>query len=132
MAETETQHPEWMTVGGRVAVMTRSPGASRDTAVIKTIERVSAKSVTVDGERYPVDGQSAAHPYSRRYGGSYGPTEWLADPASPEVLDVMTEQTRRVRASRAQQALSRWNDRPTAENLAAAKEAVAKLAQWLA
>jgi hypothetical protein len=115
--------PEWLTAGAKVAVVQHRPGSSRDEVFLKVVDKVNAKSVTVEGERYPLPS------LERRLGGTYGIVMSLADPADASVRAALAEQLRRRRIRRAMDALQKWHD--DAERVDLPRDAIAALAPYL-
>lgn len=116
--------PEWLTVGAKVAVVSYWAGTSR--AEMKPVERLTATTVVVGGDRYRLD-------RLQRSAGAYGPTHYLKDPADPEVVAIRRRTAAERAANRAEEALRKWHrDKFDPAQAAAVREALAALAPYLA
>jgi hypothetical protein len=120
-----TAAPGWLTVGAKVAVLSQRASQQHPDVGVQVVERISAKTVTVGGERYPLD------TLERQSGGWLGITWRLAPLTSPVVLEQRRDQQRRASALAAEKALAAWRSDPTDANSAALRVALARLDQFL-
>lgn len=115
--------PEWLKVGTKVAVVQYASGPG--TANLMTVERITATTVVVDGDRYRLD-------RLQRSTSTYGPSYYLKDPDSPEAQAMLRRTATERLVYRAETALRKWREsRFDPGGASAVREALATLTPYL-